>query len=217
MPDTLYDRERTALSTLLALVRDRADAEARVGELHRQAADEAEKEVQKARRKTAADRKKAKDDATDAHHAAAADIAAKYAGRQTAADRKRAEMVRAAEDTFERTDEKLRTAYKDRLWTIDSLFEAGEKEADDQMQKLVRQAETGHKRIAANWDEIAPHLTRVGWRRRTSSTRRTACRRPPRPTPRGSCRRTWRGRTRRPTGSGRRSSRSCSGCPGRWG
>jgi hypothetical protein len=162
MPDTLFDRERAALARLLALVRDRAEGENRIAAAHQEAAADAEREVQKGRRQVTHARKKAEDELEAARQQAAADIAAKYAGRQTAADRRRAEAVRGAEENFERTDEKLRTGYQERLWTLDSLFEAGEKEADDQLQKFLRTAEAGRKRVDAAWEAVAPLLARVG-------------------------------------------------------
>ena len=162
MADSLFARERDALGRLLMLVRRRAEGEAAVATAYQAAAGEAEKDVQKARRQTAAARKKARDEVDEAYQQTVADVGAKYTGRQNAAARQRAETVRAAQDRFAATVEKTNAEYQDRLWTLDSLLEAGEKEAEDLRQKLRRQADTARKRIDEAWDRVTPTLDRVG-------------------------------------------------------
>jgi hypothetical protein len=162
MTDHLFDRERTALSRLITLVRDRAAGEASIAATYQAADDDAEREVNRARRQIDASRKKAQNEIDDRYQQTVADLGAKYAGMQTAAARKRAETVRDAEDRCAVAVEKANTEYQDRLWTLDSLLEAGEKEADDFRIKLNRQAEGARKKGEALWGRVLPTLARVG-------------------------------------------------------
>ena len=57
--------------------------------------------------------------------------------------------------------EKTRTEYKDKLWTADSLLEAGEKEARDRYDDLKRKVAASARRIEGIWSEAAPRLARV--------------------------------------------------------
>jgi S-DNA-T family DNA segregation ATPase FtsK/SpoIIIE len=162
MSESLFDRERTALDRLLGLIQARAKGESEIAAAYETGADEIEKEIQKLRRQVAAGRKAARDAVDDAYQQRVAEMGAKYAGRQTAADTTRDESRRKAEDKFQDGDQKTRTKYQDRLWTIDSLVEAAEKEASDHHQKLVRQAESARKKFAETWAIVDPALAHVG-------------------------------------------------------
>lgn len=165
MPASLFERERAALSRLQVLVRDRAAAEARVAAAWQQAADEAEKEVNKARKAIAVSRKRAIDDEESKYEQTAQEIISKYEQRQRAADSKRIRDLEFALGRFQEADEKTRTAWKDRLWTINALFEAGQKEIDEDRQKLLRKAESGRRRAESDWAVVDPVLQRAGVRR----------------------------------------------------
>ncbi len=162
MSESLFDRERSALDRLLALIHDRAKGEIEIAATYESGADEIEKEIQKIRRQVAAGRKAARDAVDEAHQQRFADMSGRYASRQSAADTTRDEAIRKVEDRFQDTDQKTRTKYQDRLWTIDSLVEAAEKEANDHHQKLVRQAESARKKFADLWTRVEPALARVG-------------------------------------------------------
>lgn len=162
MPEPLFDRERSALERLLNLIQDRARGEMEIAAAYEAGADEVEKEIQRTRRQLAAGRKNARDAVDEVYQQQVAEIAAKYAARQNAADTNRAEALKSVEDKFQDNDQKTRTKYQDRLWTIDSLVEAAEKEANDHHQKLVRQAESALKKFASTWTSVQPALERVG-------------------------------------------------------
>lgn len=162
MSDALFDRERSALAKLLTLIKDRAAGETSIATTYQTAADETEKDIQKIRRQIATGRKKGRDDVDEWYQQQIADMGAKYTGRQNAADSNRAELLRKVEEKFQDNDQKTQTKYKDRLWTIDSLVEAAEKEANDHHQKLVRQADGARKKFAEVWKKVQPALARVG-------------------------------------------------------
>ncbi len=162
MSESLYSREHAALTRLLKLIENRAQGEAEIAAAYQTGADEIEKEIQRTRRQIAVGRKAARDAADEAYQAQLADTTAKYTSRQDAADTTRAEALSTIESRFRDGDQKTRTKYQDRLWTIDSLVEAAEKEANDHHQKLVRQAQTARKKFAESWERVLPALQRVG-------------------------------------------------------
>ncbi len=160
--DSLFDRERSAFARLLKLVRDRAAGERAVTDAFAAATAEADREVQKARRTTGSARKKALDELESGHEAAAADVIGRYDAAQAEADRKRNDTRKRAVDQYSAALEKTRSEYQDKLWTVDSLLEAGEKEARDRYEELKRKVAASEKRIEAAWSEAAPRLARVG-------------------------------------------------------
>jgi len=165
MPVSWFQRERSSFANLLKTIRERAASEEQIATTFQATADEVEKEVQRSRRQIATSRKKARNELDEKYQQEAADFSAKYAGRQNAAERRRAEALRLADETFEDADEKTQTTFKDRLWTIDSLVEAAEKEAQDHNQKLIRQVELGRKKLETTWQKAQPFLDRVGLER----------------------------------------------------
>ncbi|CAN5632581.1 hypothetical protein BH11PLA2_BH11PLA2_13410 [soil metagenome] len=162
MSDSLFEAERTALAKLRTLITERAATEGTIATAWQQASDEAEKEVQKARKVVATAREKAIGEEEAAYEELAGSIVSKYEGRQQAADRARMSGLQQSLAKFEDANEKARTAHKDRLWTIDSLFEAGEKEIADELQKQLRKADAGRRRADSSWAEVDPVLDRVG-------------------------------------------------------
>ncbi len=159
--DTLFDREQSALARLQQLVRDRAAGERAVTEGHVAATAEAEREVQKARRTVGGARKKVLDELETGHQLAAREIASRYDAAHRDVDQKRIELRKKTVDHFSAQLEKTRQQYQDKQWTVDSLLEAGEKEAADTHQELKRKAAASAKRAEAVWAEAAPRLASV--------------------------------------------------------
>lgn len=159
---SLFDRERAAFARLLQLVRDRAAGERTLTDEFAAAAAEADREVQKARRTNAASRKKTLEELESGHAAATADLTGRLDAAQADADRKRHDVRKRAVNQYSTALEKTRTEYKDKLWTADSLLEAGEKEARDRYDDLKRKVAAANRRIEGIWSEAAPRLARVG-------------------------------------------------------
>jgi hypothetical protein len=158
---SLFRTEHTALRDLQQLVRDRATGEKAVVETYQTAIDAAEREVTKARKSTATARRKAEDELAAERDAAERDIRARF-------DRRKADREFQAKASKQKIEEQHRTAeatlkseYKDKLWTIDSLLEAGEKEATDQKAELVRTAAKAEEHLAQSWAEAERHLSAV--------------------------------------------------------
>lgn len=165
MDDSLFAREVSTLMHLKSLVQERAVRETEIAQTYQTAADALEREWNKLRRAFTTARQKELSQIDDAYQQQVADIAAKYSGLLNACARHRAEAIRKAEDDFAVNLEQTNTEYQDRLWTLDSLLEAGEKEAKDERVKLHRMAESARKTAEATWQRIEPTLLRVGLER----------------------------------------------------
>ena len=165
MSSNFFDRERAALVRLTEAVRARAAAEADLAAAFQAASDKAEREVARARRTTAAARDKALAEIDAAHAAAEQEIAGRHDVAQFAANRARDEKRAATDERFKGAEAAAQAEYRDRLWTIDSVLEGGEKKALDQMESLQRKAAGGTERVAELWDEAADPLARGGVKR----------------------------------------------------
>jgi hypothetical protein len=161
MSSSYFDRERTALVRLTDTIRKRAEAEAQLAAAFQAASDKAEREVSRARKTNAAAREKELAELDAAHAKATHEIAARFDAEQHAAIRARDQRRVVIVDKFKAAEQRGRTEYKDRLWSLDSLLEAGEKKAHDQMELLQRKAAAGKERVEELWQEATPLLARV--------------------------------------------------------
>ena len=158
--ETLFDRERDALGGLQRMVRDRAATEVSLVETFQAATDEADREVQKARKTIGAARKKFTDEAEATHQANMAAVNDKFGTQQQNADQKRQDARSTTVTKFSAALDKARTEFSDKLWTFDSIHEAGEKEAKDIHADLKRKADALTQRIETVWDKAEPVLAK---------------------------------------------------------
>ena len=156
-----FERERSALVRLVEAVQQRAAGEAEVTTTHLSATERAEREINRARRSNAAGVQKELADLESEIAATTTQAETAFQDEQVAVDRQHAERRAQLTDKFTKAHEKAKTAYKDRLWTIDSILEAGQKEAQDKLDGQLRTAEGGEKRIGELWKQTDPHLARV--------------------------------------------------------
>lgn len=159
--EALFDRERGALGKLQQLVRDRAAGEVAVADQFQAASDAAEKEVQKARKAVAAARKQFEEESTGTHGANLTALNDKYGTAKRNADQQRVDLRKKTVDQYTEKLNKNKTEYSDKLWTLDSVQEAGDKEADDIHQDNKRKAAAYTQRIETVWDKAAPALART--------------------------------------------------------
>ncbi len=162
---SLFDRQRDALGWLQKLVRDRAAAERDIAAAFQAAIDAAEREVNKSRKAIAAARKKAEDELAADRDQTLQATSLDYARRFVELEKTTSEAKRRTEEQHKAAEESLKTEYKDRLWTIDSLLEAGEKEATDRKADLDRVTKAADEHIAAKWDQSDPLLGAVNLHR----------------------------------------------------
>jgi S-DNA-T family DNA segregation ATPase FtsK/SpoIIIE len=165
MPDNLFDRQRAAFVRLTEAVRARAAAEAEVAAAYEAAVERAEREANRARKTIGAARQAELSRIDEAHEAAAGAIDRKFAAERFAADRGRDDRRTQTTEKFKAAEARGRTEHADRLWHIDSMLEAGEKAAKEQLESLQRKAAAGAERVAALWAEAEPAIARGRVRR----------------------------------------------------
>jgi DNA segregation ATPase FtsK/SpoIIIE-like protein len=160
MPENFFDRERAAVVQLTDAVRARAAAEVELAAAHEAAVERAEREVARARKSNATARDGELGRIDEMHEAAVGAVERKYDAEQFSADRAREDRRVQLGDKFRTAELKGRTEYNDRLWHIDSMLEAGEKAAKEQLEALQRKAAGGTERVKTLWAEAEPALAR---------------------------------------------------------
>ncbi|HVL15156.1 MAG TPA: FtsK/SpoIIIE domain-containing protein [Gemmata sp.] len=160
MSENFYERERAAVARLADAVRARAAAEAEVAAAFEAATDKAEREVARARKSNATARQSELGRIDETHEQTVAALTRKFDSDQFTADRTRDERHLTTTSKYRDAEKRGRTEYKDRLWHVDSMLEAGEKAAKDQFELLQRKAAGGTEQAAALWNSAAPVLAR---------------------------------------------------------
>ena len=165
MSDNFFDRERAALLRLTDAVRARTATEAELTAAFEAAAERAEREVSRARKSNVTARAGELGRVDDGHTEAAAAVGRKYDSEQFTADRTRDDRRAQTTEKLKAAEQRGRTEHQDRIWHIDSMLEAGEKAAKEQLESLQRKAAAGTDRIESLWAEAEPLLARgrVRW------------------------------------------------------
>jgi hypothetical protein len=160
MSDNLFDRQRAALARLTDAARVRATAEAELTATFQTAGEKGEREVVRARKAHSAAVEQ-EVGALDKEHAAALErIAREFTVEQLATDRTRDDRRKQTYARFTAAQQKGEDDYKGEIWKHDSLLEAGEKTAKEQLEALQRKAAAGTERTGELWKELEPLLTR---------------------------------------------------------
>ena len=160
MSDNLFDRQRAALARLTDAARARAAADAELTAAHQTATERGERELARAR-KTHAAGIESEVGALDAEHAATTErLAKEHTAEQLAADRARDDRRKQTHARFTAAQQKGDDDYKGDVWKHDSVLEAGEKTAKEQLEALQRKAAAGDERAAELWAELEPLLKR---------------------------------------------------------
>ncbi len=164
-----FDRERTALARLAAAAAERYDAEAAAGAAFRDLTDKAERELTRARRQIGAAREKELADMDSAHLAAKTERNGKADSALYTLTRARDEKLFTLNERFKAAEQKARTEYQDRLWSIDSVLEGALKRATDQKESLERKAAAALDQIGGLWEEVEPLVVKAGTTREAVS------------------------------------------------
>lgn len=160
MSDSLFDRQRAALVRLGDSTRARAVADAELTATFETAADRAERDRAKAARANAAAREQELG-ALDAEHAAnQTRITNEMTSELHTAQCTRDEKHKALTEKFTAAQQRARSELQDKLWSHDSLLEAGEKAAKDQLDTLQRKAAAGQERATELSADLDPLLAR---------------------------------------------------------
>ncbi len=156
----LFDVERAALHDLVQLVEYRVAAEKNCRATYEAAKLHANKDVARARKTIAADREQERSAIAAAWDEARKSIQDRFNEEQTAADRLRDFTIQEASIRAKNEEDKTQSAWSDAIWTADSLYEAAEKHAKDELEELIRKANAGSAAIESIWDQAAPYLER---------------------------------------------------------
>jgi S-DNA-T family DNA segregation ATPase FtsK/SpoIIIE len=160
MPDNYFDLERAATARLLEAIQSRTAAEADLTSVFQIAEEKAEKEISRARKTNNAARQSELGKLEEEHTREALEITRKYDAEQFAVSRTREESRERKTEKYEAAEQRGRLEYKDRVWHIDSMLEAGEKAAKEQLESLQRKAAGGLERVDKLWTDTEPVLHR---------------------------------------------------------
>jgi DNA segregation ATPase FtsK/SpoIIIE, S-DNA-T family len=154
----LFELERTALSDLVQLVEYRVGAEQNGRATYEAAKLQANKDVTRARKTIGTEREQERSAVTGAWDEARRTIQQRFNDEQSAADRLRDFTIQETNDRAKSDEDKTQSAWSDAIWTADSLYEAAEKQANDQLNELNRKASAGGEAIETIWSRAAPFL-----------------------------------------------------------
>jgi hypothetical protein len=160
MSDNLFDRQRAALARLADAARTRAAAEVEFTAAFQTTSEKAEREVARARKAhaTAAEQEGG---ALDTDRAAVLErIGREFTIERLATDRTRDDRRKQTHARFTAAQKKGKDDYDGDVWKHNSLLEAGEKTAKEQLESLQRKAAAGGERAGALWTETEPLLRR---------------------------------------------------------
>jgi DNA segregation ATPase FtsK/SpoIIIE-like protein len=155
-----FARERDALVKLVGAIQARAAAETEVAAAFQTASEKAERDINRARKQNAAARETELAAIDAAHAAAAKEISGSHDTAIFALNRGREEKRAAVTQKYKAAQDKAHSEYKDRLWSLDSILEGGEKKAKDQLEQLQRKAATGGERVRELSEESVAPLAR---------------------------------------------------------
>ncbi|HUR55241.1 MAG TPA: FtsK/SpoIIIE domain-containing protein [Gemmataceae bacterium] len=160
MPLNFFEQQKAALARLAGAVQARVEAETELATAFQSTADKAERDVGRARKANAAAREKELGDLDAEYAKKTGDIGGRYDREQYDANRKRDEQRGVLTDRFKAAEEKAKAEFNDKLWRLDSMLEAGQKQAKAQLESLQRKAAAGDEQVALVWAEAEPLLAR---------------------------------------------------------
>ena len=157
----LAETQQKLFAGLAASASARESASAGAEERFAKESADAERDIGRARRQLAAAAKKALDDAETEHADAVGGIGERYDAAEAEAAEVRQSLRARTVTQYSAQLQKLRSETEEKNWTIDSLKEAGEKEAHDKHTQHTREAALAEKHLAERWDGVTPKLTRA--------------------------------------------------------
>jgi DNA segregation ATPase FtsK/SpoIIIE, S-DNA-T family len=155
-----FDRERVALVRLSEAIKSRAGAEAELAAAFQLASEKAERDLNRARKTNAANRETDLSAIDRDHGTVVRQIAAWHDAEILSINRAREEKRAAVVQKYKIAEEKGKAEYNDRLWSLASILEGGEKKAKDQMELLQRKAAAGKDQIEQLWQQAKAPLAR---------------------------------------------------------
>lgn len=160
MSDNLFDRQRAALACLSAAARARASSEAELTAAFQTTSEKAEREIARARKLHAATLEKESGELDEDRAATQARLATDFITEQAANERARDDRQRLVTDRFYTAQKNGQTKYDEQIWSHNTLLEAGEKTAKEQLDTLQRKAAAGNEQVDALCADTEPLLKR---------------------------------------------------------
>lgn len=154
----LFDRQRTWLDRLLHLVQDRAATEERLEEAYRSERAAADSDIRSKRQHLEQRREREIAAAEVSLQRAQREILQRYETDIQANDKQLAETRMKVTEQSDDAEEKARSGLQEATWTATSFFEAGEKEATEEMQKGKLAAAAALNDAQSMWNELDQFL-----------------------------------------------------------
>ena len=156
-----FDRQRASLQLLQTLVRERAAGEKEITEGYASAVDTAERDVAKSRRVLGAAKARALGEQEAERAAAEAQMESVHRDSESALTTEYQVTKTKTQQTQRAAEAQIKNETKERNWTVDSLHEAGEKQATELKESQLRTARLADERIDEQWIAAEVILDRV--------------------------------------------------------
>lgn len=159
--DTLYAQQRAALTGLTDLSKSRAQREIEIAERHRIAIELAEGDLGRAKKKISTEQTKADAETRSWYDSTVRDLQDSSVTQLADAAKKHKEATRRMNDQFDEAESTTQTNYRDKIWALDAMLEALEREAKEKCQKQERYAGEGRNKVEAIWNRAEQTLNQV--------------------------------------------------------
>jgi len=161
----LYERQRTALRELVALIEERTQSETNVQDAYKTGRDSADREIHKSRKTITASREKELGEIETAFTDEKQDLTSRFEATRDRLQSEQEESARVIGIDADNARYEAKSKYKDALWTLDSLREASEKRAEDHLETARRKIAAGRERMVGMWEDVEPRIERFGYSR----------------------------------------------------
>ena len=156
-----FDRQQASLRLLQTLVRERAAGETALGETYAATVDAAEKEIAKTRRVLGTAKARALGEHESERAASEAQMQSIHSDSESAATSEYQQTKTRTEQKHRAAEAQIKSETRDRIWTVDSLHEAGEKQASELKMSRLRTAKLAGEQIERQWTTAETVLQRV--------------------------------------------------------
>ena len=156
-----FDRQQASFRLLQTLVRERAAGETALGETYAATVDAAEKEIAKARRVLGTAKARALGEHVAKRAASESQMQSIHSDLESTATSEYQQTKTRTEQKQRAAEAQIKSETRDRIWTVDSLHEAGEKQALELKMSRLRTAKLAGEQIERQWATAETVLQRV--------------------------------------------------------
>lgn len=156
----LYDRQHDWMERLLQLVQYRAATEEKLEETHRGELAAAEADIRAKRQHLEQRRNRELAAAEATLHRTQRELLQRFEVEIQANDKELAETRMKVTENSDQAEEKARGGLQEATWTATSFFEAGEREADEELQKSKQASSAALAAAQSLWNDLDQFLRR---------------------------------------------------------